>query len=183
MSYPEGVSLMARFRSLPLRALLPLLFILLAALWLGIGVLVMPGEQPVIARLLGTVFYAGAMTVFFGVVISRARRGAGSVDELSRMQAAVKAGAVPSDVDSSTWIPMLEKWQGQNRRSRWLAPVMFMGFLALSLWLASTADPVWFVLSLVFLALLIVSTVTAWRGYDKLTRMLDELRNREPHAR
>ena len=174
---------MARFRSLPLLALLPLLFVLLAALWLGIGVVVMPGDQPLIARLIGTVFYAGAITAFFGVVISRARRGAGGVDELSRMQAAVKAGAVPSDVDSSTWIPTLEKWQDQNRRSRWLAPVMFTGFVALSLWLASTAGPVWFVLALVFLALLIVSTVSAWRGYDKLTRMLDELRSREPRAR
>ncbi|ROP78668.1 hypothetical protein EDF18_1324 [Frigoribacterium sp. PhB107] len=174
---------MARFRSLPLRALLPLLFVLLAALWLGIGVVVMPAEQPVIARLISTVVYAGAMTAFLGVVISRARRRAGGVDELSRMQAAVKAGALPVDVDSSTWIPMLEKWRDQNRRSRWLAPVVFTGFIALSLWLASTAGPVWFVLALVFLALLIVSTVSAWRGYDRLTRILDELRHREPHAR
>ncbi|TDT66461.1 hypothetical protein [Frigoribacterium sp. PhB116] len=174
---------MARFRSLPLRALLPLLFVLLAALWLGIGVVVMPAEQPVIARLISTVVYAGAMTAFLGVVISRARRRAGGVDELSRMQAAVKAGALPLDVDSSTWIPMLEKWRDQNRRSRWLAPVVFTGFIALSLWLASTAGPVWFVLALVFLALLIVSTVSAWRGYDRLTRILDELRHREPHAR
>lgn len=175
--------MMARFRSLPLRLLLPLLFILLAALWLGIGVLVMPGEQSVIARLVGTIFYAGAMTAFFGVVISRARRGAGGVDELSRMQAAVKAGAVPPDVDSLTWIPMLEKWHDQNRRWRWLAPVMFTGFLTLSLWLASTTGPVWSVLALVFLVLLIVSTVSAWRGHDKLARMLDELRGREPRAR
>lgn len=174
---------MARFRSLPLRALLPLLFVLLAALWLGIGVVVMPAEQPVIARLISTVVYAGAMTAFLGVVISRARRRAGGVDELSRMQAAVKAGALPLDVDSSTWIPMPEKWRDQNRRSRWLAPVVFTGFIALSLWLASTAGPVWFVLALVFLALLIVSTVSAWRGYDRLTRILDELRHREPHAR
>ena len=173
---------MTRFRSLPLRALLPLSFILLVALWLGLGLLVMPGEQPLIARLLGTVFYAGAMTVFLGVVIRRARRGAGGVDELSRMQAAVKAGEVPSDVDTSTWIPMLEKWQDQNRRSKWLAPVMFTGFVALSLWLGGTTGPVWFALALVFLALLIGTTVSSWRSYDKLTRMLDELRNREPHA-
>jgi hypothetical protein len=174
---------MTRFRSLPLRALLPLLFILLAASWLGLGLLVMPGEQPLIARLLGTVFYAGAMTVFLGVVINRARRGAGGVDELSRMQAAVKAGEVPSDVDSASWTPMLEKWQDQNRRSKWLAPVMFTGFVVLSLWLAGTTGPVWFVLALVFLALLIGTTVSSWRSYDKLTRMLDELRNREPHGR
>ena len=173
---------MTRFRSLPLRALLPLSFILLVALWLGLGLLVMPGEQPLIARLLGTVFYAGAMTVFLGVVIRRARRGAGGVDELSRMQAAVKAGEVPSDVDSSTWIPMLEKWQDQNRRSKWLAPVMFTGFVALSLWLGGTTGSVWFALALVFLALLIGTTLSSFRSYDKLTRMLDELRNREPHA-
>jgi Kef-type K+ transport system membrane component KefB len=173
---------MSRLRSLQLRALLPLLFVLLVAFWLGLGLLVMPGGQPLFARLLGTVFYAGAMTVFLGVVISRARRGAGGVDELSRMQAAVKAGEVPSDVDSSTWIPMLEKWQDQNRRSKWLAPLMFTGFVALSLWLAGTTGPVWFALDLVFLALLIGTTVSSWRSYDKLTRMLDELRNRAPHA-
>ena len=169
---------MARFRSLPLRALLPVLFVFTAAFWLGVGVIVMPSEQPLVARLIGTVFYAGAMTAFFGLAIKRARRGAGGVDELSRMQAAVKAGAVPPDVDTSTWIPMLERWQTQSRRTRWLAPVMFTGFIALSLWLAATAGPVWFVFGLFFLALLIVSTVSAWRGYDKLTRMLDELRSR-----
>lgn len=34
-----------------------------------------------------------------------------------------------------------------------------------------------------FLVLLIVSMVSAWRGHDKLARMLDELRGRELHAR
>ena len=37
---------MPRFRSLPLRALLPVVFVLLAAMWLGVGVVVMPADQP-----------------------------------------------------------------------------------------------------------------------------------------
>lgn len=174
---------MARFRSLPLRVLLPLLFVLTALLWLGIGFVVMPGDQPLVARLIGAVFYAGAMTAFFGVFISRARRRAGGADELSRMQAAVKTGALPPDADSSTWIPTFEKWQNQYRTMRWLSPVMFMALIALSLWLASTADPIWLVFAVFFLAALIWTTIDAWRGYGKLTRMLHELRGGKLDAR
>jgi len=152
---------MARFQSLPLQVLLPLFFVFMASLWLGIGFVVMPGDQPLVVRLIGTVFYAGAMTAFFGVAISRARRSAGSVDELSRMAAALKAGAVPLDVDASTWIPMLEKWQNLNRVTRWLAPALFTGMGALSLWLASTAGPIWFAFTVFFLAALVFTTVSA----------------------
>jgi len=170
---------MPRFRSLPLRALLPVVFVLLAAMWLGIGVVVMPDDQPLLARVIGTVLYAGLMTVFFGVVISRARRTAGGADELSRMQAATKAGAVPPDVEPATWIPMLEKWQSQNRRDRWLAPVTFVGCLAVSIWLASTTGWAWLVFTLFFVVALISSTIGARRSSARLTRMLGDLRSRE----
>jgi len=169
---------MPRFRSLPLRALLPVVFVLLAAMWLGIGVVVMPDDQPLLARVIGTVLYAGLMTVFFGVVISRARRTAGGADELSRMQAATKAGAVPPDVEPATWIPMLEKWQSQNRRDRWLAPLTFAGCLVLSVWLATT-EWVWLVFTVFFVVALISSTIGARRRSTRLTRMLSELRSRE----
>ena len=170
---------MPRFRSLPLRALLPVVFVLLAAMWLGVGVVVMPADQPLLARVIGTVLYAGLMTVFFGVVISRARWAAGGVDELSRMQAATKAGAVPPDVEPATWIPMLEKWQNQNRRARWLSPVAFTGSLALSVWLASTTGWIWLVVSLFFVVALVSSMIGPRRSSARLTRMLSELRSRE----
>ena len=170
---------MPRFRSLPLRALLPVVFVLVAAMWLGVGVLVMPADQPLLARVIGTVLYAGLMTVFFGVLISRARRAAGGVDELSRMQAATKAGAVPPDAEPSTWIPMLEKWQNQNRRARWLSPVAFTGSLALSVWLASTTGWIWLVVSLFFVVALVSSMIGPRRSSARLTRMLRELRSRE----
>jgi hypothetical protein len=112
-------------------------------------------------------------------VISRARRAAGGVDELSRMQAATKAGAVPPDVEPATWIPMLEKWQSENRRARWLSPVAFTGCLAVSVWLASTTGWIWLVVSLFFVVALISSMIGPRRSSARLTRMLGELRSRE----
>jgi len=55
--------------------------------------------------------------------------------------------------------------------------------IALSLWLASTAGPIWFVFTVFFLAALVFTTVSAWRRYNTLTGMLQELRSRESHVR
>lgn len=71
---------------------------------------------------------------------------------------------------------MLERWQKQHRRSRWLTVVAFTSLIALSFWLACTAGPLWFGFALFFLAALIFTTVGAWRGCARVTRMLSELR-------
>ena len=173
--------MMARFRSLPLPALLVVLFVVTGALWFGIGVVVMPGDQPVVVRLIETVFYAGMMTAVFGFMITRARRLAGGVTDLAEMRAALKAGSVPPDVDPGTWIPTFEKWERQYRLNRWFGPVTFIGFTALTAWLALSEGPVWWFFAVFFVAAMIWSTVDSWRGFAKVAAMLAELRTRPPH--
>jgi hypothetical protein len=176
----RGSFTMARFRSLPLPALLVVLFVVTGALWFGIGVVVMPGDQPVLVRLIGAVFYAGAMTAVFGFMIARARRLAGGVTDLAEMRAAFKTGSVPPNADPGRWVPTYEKWERQYRLNRWFGPVTFIAFTALTAWLALSEGPVWWLFAVFFVAAMIWSTVDSWRGFAKVTAMLGELRRRPP---
>jgi hypothetical protein len=176
----RGGFTMARFRSLPLPALVVVLFVVTGALWFGIGVIVMPDDQPVLVRLIGTIFYAGAMTAVFGLMIVRARRLAGGVTDLAEMRAALKAGSIPPAVDPGRWVPTFEKWERQYRLNRWFGPVTFIAFTALTAWLALSEGPVWWPFAVFFVAAMIWSTVDSWRGFAKVTAMLGELRRRTP---
>jgi len=172
--------MMARFRTLPLPALLVVLFVVTGALWFGIGVIVMPGDQPVLVRLIGTIFYAGVMTAVFGFMIARARRLAGGVTDLAEMRAAFKAGSIPPGVEPGRWVPTFEKWERQYRLNRWFGPVTFVAFAALTAWLALSEGPVWWLFTVFFVAAMIWSAVDSWRGSAKVTVMLAELRRRQP---
>jgi hypothetical protein len=167
-----------RFRSLPMPVLLPVLFVVLGALWLGIGYVVFPADQPLVARLIGTLFYAGAMTVFFGVYIGRARRRSGGPSELVRMQRAMKSGVVPADVATEPWTAMFEQWHRQYRRTRWLGPAFFGVMTLLVVALALTQSAIWWIGLVFLLGVLVVTTIDVRRGLRTIPVVLDELHHR-----
>jgi hypothetical protein len=167
-----------RFRSLPMPVLLPVLFVVLAALWLGIGYVVFPADQPLVVRLIGTLFYAGAMTVFFGMYIARARRRSGGSSELARMQRALKSSEVPADVPLEPWITTFEQWNREHRRNRWFGPVVFGTMTVLGVGLALSQNAIWWCGVVFFVGILVWTIISTRRALRTIPVVLDELRHR-----
>lgn len=170
---------MRRFRSLPMRVLLPVLFVLMGGGWFAIMLVTMPYPVPIVVRILSAVFYAGAMTAFFGVWIGRQRRLAGGPDRLQSIGRSFRSGNMPADADPSTWRPLIEHWQQQFRRQRWFAPLVFLPMTALGVWLALTDAPFWWAAVVLFVGMLVWSLVDTPRRLRTADAMLAELDRRE----
>lgn len=83
---------MDRLRRLPLRALLPIVFVLVGALYFGIGLASDPDGSSLVARAYSALAYAVLMTIFFGLLIRYRRRRAGGVANAAAIQQAVRSG-------------------------------------------------------------------------------------------
>lgn len=164
-------------RNLPIWAVAVLMFTVTGGLWFLFGLLITP-DQPPIVRLVGTIFYAGVMTVFFTIWIARARKRAGGANELDRIGKAVKSGSVPADADVDMWTATINTQHDQLRRQLWLGPVVFGSAIALSTWLAVTDGWLWWGGVVFFGAVLIWSVVSTPRGLRQVAHVRDELASR-----
>jgi hypothetical protein len=169
---------MERFRKLPLPALLPVMFVLLAAIWFGIQFVTRSAHQDVGALLIGSVLYAGMMTAFFGIAIARRRRAAGGADAVASMARTIKTGQLPGDADAATWKPELERYRVRYRRNRWAVPVMCVVFAALCVYLAVPDQPVWWAFLVVFAAFCAYAMWETRRALRNLDTALAELQQR-----
>lgn len=167
-----------RLRSLPMPVLLPVLFLFAGGLWFLIGMFVSPRDMSLLGRAIGAVFYAGAMTAFFGVWISRARRRAGGVTQLTDVQRGLKRGEVPEDADPATWTATVDEHHRQLRRNLWFGPVVFGVMIVLALWLALTSTPWWWFGVAFFVGFLLFSVITTPRALAKAEVVREELRRR-----
>ena len=158
--------------------LLPVLFLFAGGLWFGIGLLVSPRDMSLLGRAIATVFYAGAMTAFFGVWISQARRRAGGATELTDVQRGLKRGEVPEDADLARWSATVDEHHRQLRRSLWFGPVVFGVMVVLAIWLALTSAPWWWFGVAFFVGFLLFSVITTPRALAKAEVVRDELRRR-----
>lgn len=173
---------MDRFNRLPLPVLLPIMFVLVGSVYFGVGFLGDPSRVNVGARLVGALFYAVTMTVVFGIVIGVRRRRAGGADAVTDMQKTMRTGVVPDDVDTGRWTAELERYRRQWRRNRWLAPVVFGLFSALSVVMAVSVVPVWLLFLVFFLGFLGFTLWQTRRGLRNTERALTELARRRPSA-
>lgn len=173
---------MDRFNRLPLPVLLPIMFVLVGSVYFGVGFLGDPSRVNVGARLVGALFYAATMTVVFGIVIGVRRRRAGGADAVTDMQKTMRTGVVPDDVDTGRWTAELERYRRQWRRNRWLAPVVFGLFSALSVVMAVSVGPVWLLFLVFFLGFLGFTLWQTRRGLRNTERALTELARRRPSA-
>ncbi len=167
-----------RLRSLPMPVLLPVLFLFAGGLWFLIGMFVSPRDMSLLGRAIGAVFYAGAMTAFFGVWISRARRRAGGTTQLTDVQRGLKRGEVPEDADPATWTATVDEHHRQLRRSLWFGPVVFGVMIVLALWLALTSTPWWWFGVAFFVGFLLFSVITTPRALAKAEVVREELSRR-----
>lgn len=167
-----------RLRSLPMPVLLPVLFLFAGGLWFLIGMFVSPRDMSLLGRAIGAVFYAGAMTAFFGVWISRARRRAGGTTQLTDVQRGLKRGEVPEDADPATWTATVDEHHRQLRRNLWFGPVVFGVMIVLALWLALTSTPWWWFGVAFFVGFLLFSVITTPRALAKAEVVREELRRR-----
>lgn len=158
--------------------LLPVLFLFAGGLWFVIGLLVSPRDMSLLGRAIGTVFYAGVMTAFFGVWISQARRRAGGATELTDVQRGLQRGEVPEDADLGRWSATVDEHHRQLRRSRWFGPVVFGVMVVLAIWLALTGTPWWWFGVAFFVGFLLFSVITTPRALAKAEVVREELRRR-----
>ncbi|MDT0232119.1 hypothetical protein [Curtobacterium sp. BRB10] len=158
--------------------LLPVLFLFGGGLWFLIGMFVSPRDMSLLGRAIGAVFYAGAMTAFFGVWISRARRRAGGTTQLTDVQRGLKRGEVPEDADPATWSATVDEHHRQLRRNLWFGPVVFGVMIVLALWLALTSTPWWWFGVAFFVGFLLFSVITTPRALAKAEVVREELRRR-----
>lgn len=169
---------MDRIRRLPLPALLPIVFVVVGGLYFALGLLTDPRHLNVVVRLIGALVYAIGITVFFGITIARRRRKAGGADEVAAMLRTTRTGTVPDGVDTVRWTAELERYRVRYRRNRWSLPILVGLFVALTVWLALTLDPVWWLFLAVFVGLFGYALWETRRALRNLDRALDELRRR-----
>lgn len=168
---------MSAFRTLPLWALVPVLFVLTGGAFFALQLLLSP-EGSVLGWGIGSLFYAAAMSASFGLLIARARRRAGGSEELERMRRAYRTGDVPLDADLPTWSAEAERQERLLRRNRWSGPLVFGLFTLLGIWLALTESPFWWAFVAFFIGLGVVGAATTPRGLRKIEGMREQLRRR-----
>jgi len=167
---------MDRFRRMPLPALLPILFVLVGGLYLGIGVATDPTPEHLLGRVVGALFYAVLMTVFFGILIAYRRRRAGGTDQAAAIQRAVRSGQLPGEVDHVVWTRELESTRKRYRNNRVIVPIMAVVFAAFSVWAAVTVSPFWWLLLVVFLGMCAYSVWETRRALRNIEHLLTALR-------
>jgi membrane protein implicated in regulation of membrane protease activity len=169
---------MSAFRTLPLWALVPVMFLLTGGMFFALQLLFSP-EKSVLGWGIASLFYAASMSAVFGLLIARARRRAGGPEQLERMRRAYRTGDVPLDADLPTWSAEAERQERLLLRNRWFGPLVFGLLALLGIWLALTESPFWWASVAFFAGFGVVGAATTPRGLRKVARVQEELRRRE----
>ena len=152
--------------------------VLFAVFWFGMTLITQPelalGARALVAGIDGT-FYGIGM----GFWLSRTRRGYGRVAQRPEFRRAVRHGTVPPEVGIPEWRQALLAHQRQYRPLRWAAPALYLPLTALAIVLAVTGQPLFWVAAGFFIAICIVTVVTAPRVLRNTDRMLADLDQRE----
>ncbi|MCA5922073.1 hypothetical protein [Curtobacterium oceanosedimentum] len=167
---------MDRFRSLPLPALLPILFVLVGGLYFAIGLVSDQDTDSLVARAVGSFFYALVMTTFFGFLIAHRRRRAGGTETAAAIQRAVRSGELPEHVDHVVWTRELESTRKRYRNNRVVVPVMVVLFAAFSVWAAATVSPFWWLILVLFVGACAYSVWETRRALRNIEHLLTALR-------
>ncbi len=156
--------------------------VVFAVFWFASTFLTTP-ELGIGARVLVSGVVGAFYGIFMGFWLGRTRRGYGGVARRPEFGKAVRRGTVPADVDITEWRQALRHHQVQYRPLRWVAPALYLPMTALSIWLATTSEPLFWFGAAFFLIVFIVTVVTTPRVLRKTTAMLTELDRREQHVR
>jgi hypothetical protein len=167
---------MDRFRSLPLPALLPILFVLVGGLYFAIGLVSDPSRGALVARAVSSLVYAVLMTTFFGFLIAYRRRRAGGTETAAAIQRAVRTGDLPAHVDHVVWTRELESTRKRYRNNRFLVPIMAVLFVAFSIWAATTISPFWWLILVLLVGTCAYSVWETRRALRNIERLLTALR-------
>lgn len=154
---------------------LPVYFLFAAVSFGGVGYLlhfvIGPSHEDGLDFLIGGVVYGLLMTAFIGW---RRRRYGGAQRSL-QVGLAIKNGELPADADPAFWRPALARQERTFRRLRWIIPVEFGAFVALAVWLALTAGPVWWIFAGFFVAFVVLGVVGTRRNMRKITALQHQL--------
>lgn len=148
----------------------------------GISFIITP-ELSLGVRALMTALAGAAYGVAMGLWLGRTRRGYGRLSGRREFVRAVRSGSVPAEVDSDAdiaeWRRALLHHRAQHRPLRWTGPVLFGTMSIMSLGLAATGQPVFWIATLGFTAAFVLVVVTTPRVFRRTEAMLAELDRRE----
>ncbi|ROP65368.1 hypothetical protein [Curtobacterium sp. PhB115] len=167
---------MDRFRTMPLPALLPIVFVLVGGLYFAIGLASNPDGRDLAARAIASLFYAVLMTAFFGFLIAYRRRRAGGTETAAAIQRAVRTGELPGDVDHVVWTRELESTRKRYRNNRVIVPIMGVVFVAFSIWAALTVSASWWAILALFVGMCAYSVWETRRALRNIEHLLTTLR-------
>lgn len=153
-----------------------------AAGMFGVSFIITP-ELGLGVRALGAATAGAAYGVGMGFWLGRTRRGYGRLSGRREFVRAVRRGSVPpgvdSDADIAEWRRALLHHRAQHRPLRWTGPVLFGAMSVVSLALAVTGQPAFWVATLGFTVALVVVATTTPRVLRRTEAMLAELDRRE----
>lgn len=156
--------------------------IVFAAAWFASTYLTMPGlelaPRALVSAFVGVLYGAG-----MGIWSGRVRRGHGSAAGRPGWRRSIRSGTVPVDVDVDEWRRALRHHQRQYRPLRWAAPTLYLPMTALSVALAVTGEPLFWLGTALFLTLFVVTAVTTPRVLRRTASMRAELDRRDAAAR
>ncbi|MDM7885657.1 hypothetical protein QUG92_11135 [Curtobacterium sp. RHCKG23] len=152
--------------------------VMFAVMWFALGFITTPelhlGPRALISAFTGALFGTG-----MGFWLGRQRRGFGQLARRPEFGKAVRRGAVPADADPAEWRRALQHLQKQYRPLRWLAPALYLPMTALSIWLAVTGEPMFWVGAGFMFTIFVITTVSTPRVLRKTTTMLAEVDRRD----
>ncbi|MBA8990987.1 hypothetical protein FHW23_002252 [Curtobacterium pusillum] len=151
-------------------------------LWFLVTMVAMPelsaGDRGVISAITGSA-YGIVMAIF----LVRQRRGYGAALQHPGFRRAVRRAVVPPDIDIARWRRAVQQHRNQYRPLRWAAPLLYVPMTGISIWLAVTGQPLWWIFAGLFVAMLIGSLIVAPRVLRRTDAMLTELDRREQSIR
>lgn len=127
----------------------------------------------VIARVIGALVFAGAMTA----IVAYRRRKLGGTGMTVAITRAIREGRAPSGADPDEWVPPLRDQRRATARSRWLSPVVFGLFAVLGIVLVAVDryDVLGWIAVVAFVAIGIIVALQATRTLRRIDAVLVQL--------
>ncbi|MBA8988858.1 hypothetical protein FHW23_000090 [Curtobacterium pusillum] len=150
--------------------------------WFGVTFITIP-ELTIGGRAIASVLTGAVFGLTMGVILGRQRRQYGRAGSRPDFARAVRRGILPPDVSTGEWRQALLRRQKEYRTLRWTAPLLYLPMTALSIWLATTGQPLFWFGAVLFVAVFIFTIAVTPRTLRNTDAMLGELDRREHAAR
>ncbi|WP_165931522.1 MULTISPECIES: hypothetical protein [unclassified Curtobacterium] len=155
-----------------------MLAVAFGGLWFLVMVVVMP-ELSTGERVILSAIPSSAYGIVMAIFLIRQRRGDGAALQPPGFRRALRRAVVPPDVDIDGWRRAVQHQRKQFRPLRWAAPLLYVPMTGISIWLAVTGQPLYWIFAGLFVAMLVASLIVIPRVLRRTDTMLTELDRRK----